>query len=60
MANPPVTARSTNNSNRPTAFPEHPLSARGRVKQASFEKFLKDTQTTSFIIIKDGAILYLL
>jgi CubicO group peptidase (beta-lactamase class C family) len=30
----------------------------GRVKQASLEEFLKATQTTSFIVIKEGSILY--
>jgi CubicO group peptidase (beta-lactamase class C family) len=30
----------------------------GQMKQASLEEFLKATQTTSFIIIKDGSILY--
>jgi CubicO group peptidase (beta-lactamase class C family) len=30
----------------------------GQVKQANFEEFLKATQTTSFIIIKNGSILY--
>lgn len=30
----------------------------GQVKQANFEELLKSTQTTSFIVIKDDAILY--
>jgi CubicO group peptidase (beta-lactamase class C family) len=30
----------------------------GQVKQAGFEEFLKASQTTSFIVIKDDAILY--
>jgi CubicO group peptidase (beta-lactamase class C family) len=30
----------------------------GRVKQAGFEEFLNSSQTTSFIVIKDDAILY--
>lgn len=30
----------------------------GQVKQANFEEFMKSSQTTSFIVIKDDAILY--
>lgn len=30
----------------------------GQAKQANFEELLKSTQTTSFIVIKDGAVLY--
>ena len=42
----------------PQLFQSIQYSQRGRVKQASFDQFLEATGTTSFIVIKDGSILY--
>jgi CubicO group peptidase (beta-lactamase class C family) len=42
----------------PALFQTIEYRSEGQLKQAGFEEFLKSTQTTSFIVIKDDAILY--
>jgi CubicO group peptidase (beta-lactamase class C family) len=43
---------------RPDLFQTIEYKQAGQLKQANFEEFLKSTQTTSFIVIKDDTILY--
>ncbi|HEU5102851.1 MAG TPA: serine hydrolase [Roseiflexaceae bacterium] len=43
---------------RPELFQTIEYKQAGQLKQANFAEFLTSTQTTSFVVIKDGAILY--
>jgi CubicO group peptidase (beta-lactamase class C family) len=58
--------RPINNGSATFQFPQHPspqlfqtiqYQQGGQLKQASLEEFLNTTQTTSFIVIKDGVVL---